>query len=1011
MNTYGLKLTMTSFLRGPDAALEQRLDVTIDNPGMGAEMALRMRAGQDLQEAGLGWVPAGESRHAVFFPAALQPVETHFSLRSGDTEFAILKVTRKPPKRWTVHVVQNSHHDLGYTGLPSHILRQHDRWLRDALEYARDTDAYPDAARFRIVIEQAWSLEHFLATATEGQTAEMLGRLRAGRFEVNALYANLTTELCSGEELIRALYPAFRLKRRHGVPLTSAEHNDIPGFSWGLAEVLLGAGVRLFVPGLPLYYNWGYAGLESFWDQEAILPHGGPGAFWWQSPSGGRILVWDGGAGCGGDARASLPGLAEKLAQLDEQDFAFETLRWPVIGAASDNSPYRPDYADAVRDWNARWTWPRLVCSTNAGFYADFTREDLNSLPVFRGELPGQDYPVGAMSTAAATGVNRRSHAALSTAETAAAAARLLHGADYPDGDLDEAWREMLLHDEHTWGFQFPAGPAAAASQVEKAARAYRAAALAQDVAAKALVGLSGNEKEGDPCILVFNSLGEARGGTVRMPLRPLDNAGRVLSPVEGMTAAECYRRVTSLPGRDQRILPAEFLDGRFDLVDRSTGRKVPYQLEEIGGPEAALPHAAERVGLAGGSKRLGLFEVPTALKLDLVFQAEDVPACGYKTYRLEPRKTHPRFPRTLRQSATTIENEFYRLSVERDGTIHLYDKEAGRELVDPAAPHPLGALVLRGPEGGERLSRVRKVGRGAGGPAGASLDLVCDAPGHPRIIQTFRLDQGRKQVELALNVLKDATPLLDAHLAFPFDLPQPRFRYEGALAALSPVDDFFPGAQSDRLTVQNWVRVSSGDFNLLWSSSDAPVASLGNLWEGYVSPAHRCQVPGSLHSHHRLEAGDFQRGWIYSLLFANNFGTNFAVSQSGYALFRYRFSTAGGAVSDAQSAAWGQAAVSDLETALLPGAPDAKSASLVEVDGARLLAVKAAEDGRGWIVRLWNPAPYASRCRVVFPDLQVSAVSRVSLIEEDQEPLALERNGLEITISAMGLTSLRISV
>ena len=33
-----------------------------------------------------------------------------------------------------------------------------------------------------------------------------------------------------------------------------------------------------------------------------------------------------------------------------------------------------------------------------------------DDLPVFRGELPGQDYPPGASSTAAATAVNRNNH-------------------------------------------------------------------------------------------------------------------------------------------------------------------------------------------------------------------------------------------------------------------------------------------------------------------------------------------------------------------------------------------------------------------------------------------------------------------------------------------------------------------------------------------------------------------------------------------------------------------------
>jgi hypothetical protein len=73
-----------------------------------------------------------------------------------------------------VHVVQLSHHDVGYTDLASHVLPEHDRWLADALDMAEATRDYPDDARFRLVIEQAWSLDHFLRTAPPARAAALL---------------------------------------------------------------------------------------------------------------------------------------------------------------------------------------------------------------------------------------------------------------------------------------------------------------------------------------------------------------------------------------------------------------------------------------------------------------------------------------------------------------------------------------------------------------------------------------------------------------------------------------------------------------------------------------------------------------------------------------------------------------------------------------------------------------------------------------------------------------------
>ena len=67
----------------------------------------------------------------------------------------------------------------------------------------------------------------------------------------------------------------------------------------------------------------------------------------------------------------------------------------------------------------------------------------------------------------------------------------------------------------------------------------------------------------------------------------------------------------------------------------------------------------------------------------------------------------------------------------------------------------------------------------------------------------------------MAVRVVKDATPLLDGHLAFPFKLDKPGFRYEGALSILTPITDFFAGAYSDNLPLHLYLspfRKKSGD-------------------------------------------------------------------------------------------------------------------------------------------------------------------------------------------------------
>jgi hypothetical protein len=398
---------------------------------------------------------------------------------------------------------------------------------------------------------------------------------------------------------------------------------------------------------------------------------------------------------------------------------------------------------------------------------------------------------------------------------------------------------------------------------------------------------------------------------------------------------------------------------------------------------------------------------------------AREVPPLGYKTYRLAPRETKPRFRNALRAGRGTIENEHYRVTADAaaGGIISIYDKAAQRELIDPERLHACGALAVRDPRGEEWRAPAVKVRRGLAGPLCASLEIRGAAHGHPAIAQSVALCAGLKQIHLSTRILKDATPLLDVHLAFPFRAERPAFRYEGVLSAIQPVADYLPGAQWDRVTVQNWVKMADGDFSILWSSLDAPVASLGGLWPGYVSPAHRCLVlTEEVKAHRRLTAEDLTRGWIYSDIAYNNLGTNFAVSQVGDLLFRHVISTQAGDATDGQAAAFGWDAVTPLACLLTRGSATGRqpaSRSLASVDDPEvvLLNLKAADDRRGIIVRLWNVGGTPRRVVARFDAAPIARAFRCTVAEEDVEELECSEHSLEAEVPARGIATLRLIV
>jgi hypothetical protein len=101
--------------------------------------------------------------------------------------------------------------------------------------------------------------------------------------------------------------------------------------------------------------------------------------------------------------------------------------------------------------------------------------------------------------------------------------------------------------------------------------------------------------------------------------------------------------------------------------------------------------------------------------------RAEDVPAMGFRTYRIETLQTTRPVERSLKISGSiegdsersiTLENTFYRLVVDLDrgGITSLIDKELDRELVDGTCPWILGQFILERISNRGQLERFRLV-------------------------------------------------------------------------------------------------------------------------------------------------------------------------------------------------------------------------------------------------------------------------------------------------------------
>src|SRR5918912_1274144 len=165
---------------------------------------------------------------------------------------AVVEVELRPERKWSVHLVHHTHLDIGYTDPQGRVLAEHLSFLDSCLDLVRETDEWPDAARFRWVVEALWSFDQWAKARPKQRVTEFLERVEQARIELTAMPFNLHTETCSTDELHELLRLAHDVSLRYGVRFTSAMQTDVPGSVVGLIDALSQAGVKY----LSVAHNW-----------------------------------------------------------------------------------------------------------------------------------------------------------------------------------------------------------------------------------------------------------------------------------------------------------------------------------------------------------------------------------------------------------------------------------------------------------------------------------------------------------------------------------------------------------------------------------------------------------------------------------------------------------------------------------------------------------------------------------------------------------------------------------
>jgi hypothetical protein len=967
----------TAFFIHKDKMLNQLAEVMINNSSqeqvqITLQVQIPGRQSSDISAT----VPKGTTTIKCYFPDVGKPTPATIILTIDGEELDRHSTTWQPQRKWHIFFIPITHHDLGYTDTIENVINRYAGFYDDILRFCRQTDNWPDEAKYHYTAEGAWAIQHFVQTADK-ETLDELGKyIKQGRIELGALMGNQISTLSGHEELVRLMYPSFRMARQFNSQILTGSITDVTGLSWGLPTVLAGASVQYFFAGLPTYFEWGRNDIHTFWDESAILRHDRPEAFRWQGPDGKSVLVYyQGSYGFFGDVTGpnsyqyvmdKLPG---ELEQMQKRGTPFSVMRYIHNGV--DNYPPDMKISEIVREWNSKWAYPKLIVGTNTMFFKELEKQ-CSDVRTFTGELPDTDYVVGAISTAKETTTNRVTHDQIACAEKLATIASLAAGLSYPANDLRKAFDDMVLYDEHTWGKDYPEGKLQDWAWNEKSHYAYRAAGLTQQIAnagVSHLVDKIERTEDGD-YIVVFNPLSFTRTDVVRVP---------------------------------------KFRGTKTGIYDLSSPNPISEvcQYIELAGPQSAVPYAAYR-------HARGQFDSRDLY--DLVFVAKDVPPLGYKVFKIgDNPSSSPSNIITVEKN--TMESRFYRIKIDPQtgGVSSIYDKQFKRELVDASAPHKVNQFVMRWIQTGkiEGPNHVSVV-KGQRGPVYGSLIIKAQGAGCPQITQEIILYDQIKRIDFANRILKDSTPLQEIYFAFPFKMDNPDFRFEGSNSVIKPFRDQFPGSNTNYYAVQHWADVTDGQFGITLSPVESHLLEFGGLWPNYCSQAHHgIDPPG--YGADFVTPQQVTRGSMYAFVMSSNFRTNFQPVQQSEILFHYSLTSHEGDWQKGGCACFGWAIANPFIVDDVRGkkdgplARDVMNFCSIDQPNVLLTTLKQAENGDGLIARLIETQGKATAATVTLPHVTVTEAILTNLVEENKDRAVFTEHEIKADLDAFGITTIRV--
>ncbi len=953
------EVTPTSLVSRDDPPL-QRIDVSIESNRAldGVVLDVQSGDGRLLATKPLGALREGTNERSLFFDEPRRPIDARWVLSDGTKVLAERVLTWKPPRHWTLYVLKSAHVDIGLHDSQYKQRLMVVDFIDRAGRLADRTSDWPEASRFRYVVEGLWWWLNYPQDRSERAANEVVKKyVKHGIFDIGASHSGNHTQVYGMEELCRSAYYVRELRRRWDVPGETMLMVDNNGITWPLVTAYADAGVR-YLAFLPNAWNPGVRRKMLGWGVKGSRDHMGAGQegggsridvgwksalphlFYWLGPDNKqRLLVWTsptyGSAGHDFGIMAKTPKIAQrKMArQLAKLEARYPYDIW-LISFYSDNEAPNLGFPSFAKEWNARWRWPEIrTLGQLPEPFRNVERRFGNQIPTLTGMITG-GWAQHPLSTPSLLAMKRAADRLLPVAEKLATLARLSDpDFVYPTLAFRRAWDALVCNDEHGYGVSRYKGRRVYDTWMQKRDWIERGLATAEAESARALKALAALAPAKEPSIFIFNPTLHARSETVEVEL------------------PDSHPAISSVRCPDGTVAPACV-----------AGRK-------------------------------------------LRFRTSVIPPMGYAVFALAKGRAEPIGTRSCTEPPS-IENDFYRVDFGPDGSIAgIFDKQLKRELVDTSSPYKCNQLIFTRDRHESFSSPDEAQFEIEIGPFDQTVVARMNEPVTGAAIEqrvTLPVHEKRIHVDNRLEHVRDLASKDRWHrfgyYAFPFDVPEGVFRVGLNGCSADPYKNQTGHGTTAYHAARDWFYVGNRQFGITLVQFDSQLVECGTI--------HQRKNTGREHpcSSH-----------LYSYVFNDWLYAHAYVTGPSHINLRYRYviTSRQRGLRDLNAARFAERVVTPVLATMIPQAQVGKlpagphSFLSVDAPNVSMLTLKLSETpGRGVIARFHESCGRSvEAARVAVGWGRDLHFRRCSLIEEDRETL----RGPTLQLDPFGYATLRI--